>query len=126
MREECLDELLILGQHHLRRVIREYVAFYNQLRPHQGLDQQAPLSAEWSGGEGAVGRRDILGGIITATIERPRDPDFFRELGFSTIQHQSRWEGLEENELARVQHPAARQLQHLSCSGCGPFVAQIR
>ena len=40
--------MLHLGQRHLRRVIREYVAFYNQLRPQQGLDQQAPSLAEWA------------------------------------------------------------------------------
>jgi len=29
-RRECLDHLLILGKRHLRRVLREYVAYDNR------------------------------------------------------------------------------------------------
>ena len=29
-REECLDRPLILGEGHLRRVMREYIRYYNQ------------------------------------------------------------------------------------------------
>ena len=36
VRRECLDHVLILGERHLRRVLREYVAYFNQERPHQG------------------------------------------------------------------------------------------
>ncbi len=36
VRRECLDHVLILGERHLRRVLREYVAYFNQDRPHQG------------------------------------------------------------------------------------------
>ena len=43
VRAECLDQLLILNETHLRRVLIEYVDYYNQSRPHQGLEQQAPL-----------------------------------------------------------------------------------
>jgi hypothetical protein len=42
-REECLDKLLIINQAHLRRVMREYMAFFNTARPHQGLEQQIPV-----------------------------------------------------------------------------------
>jgi len=37
VRRECLDHVLVLGEAHLRRVLREYVA-----RPHQGLQQRIP------------------------------------------------------------------------------------
>ena len=48
-REECLDKLLIINQMHLRRVMRDYVEFFNTARPHQGLKQQIPVSqSEWS------------------------------------------------------------------------------
>lgn len=33
VRAECLDKLLILNQAHLRRVMREYVEFFNTARP---------------------------------------------------------------------------------------------
>jgi putative transposase len=42
VREECLDKLLILNETHLRRVMREYVAFFNTARPDQALQQQIP------------------------------------------------------------------------------------
>ena len=39
VRRECLDHILVLGESHLYRVIKEYVAFFNQARPHQGIDR---------------------------------------------------------------------------------------
>jgi putative transposase len=42
VRHECLDHLLIFRENHARRVIREYVTFFNYSRPHQGIDQQIP------------------------------------------------------------------------------------
>jgi putative transposase len=63
VREECLDHLLLLGQRHLRRVLVEYVQYYNTARPHQGLDQQAPLPFP-PRQTGPVACREVLGGII--------------------------------------------------------------
>jgi len=42
VRRECLDHLLILGEGHLQRVLREYVAYFNTARPHQGVGQTIP------------------------------------------------------------------------------------
>ena len=42
VRRECLDHLLILGERHLQWVLREYVAYFNCARPHQGVAQQIP------------------------------------------------------------------------------------
>jgi putative transposase len=42
MRRECLDHVLILGERHLACVLREYVAYFNRARPHQGLGQVLP------------------------------------------------------------------------------------
>ncbi len=42
VRRECIDHLLILSEHQLYRVIKEYVTFFNAARPHQGIDQQIP------------------------------------------------------------------------------------
>ncbi|HSH77975.1 MAG TPA: integrase core domain-containing protein [Herpetosiphonaceae bacterium] len=64
VREECLDHLLIFGEAHLRRVLGEYVAYYNHARPHQGIDQQCPVRRLWPSGSGPIQRRDVLGGII--------------------------------------------------------------
>jgi putative transposase len=46
VREECLDHLIILNENHLRRVLNEYVEYYNDRRPHQGLDQDSPSGIE--------------------------------------------------------------------------------
>jgi transposase InsO family protein len=64
VREECLDYLLIFSQRHLRRVLQEYIAYYNNARPHQGLEQQAPVPFVPSLPEGSICRRDVLGGLI--------------------------------------------------------------
>ncbi len=43
LRQECLDHFLILNEGHLTRVLKEYVKYYNTLRPHQGIQQQIPV-----------------------------------------------------------------------------------
>ncbi len=42
VRQECLDHLLILQEKQLQRVLNEYVVYFNQARPHQGIQQQIP------------------------------------------------------------------------------------
>jgi transposase InsO family protein len=49
VRRECLDHILILGEEHLRRVLAEYVGYFAESRPHQGLGQRTP--AQVAGGE---------------------------------------------------------------------------
>lgn len=44
LRHECLDHILILRERHLYRVVKEYVAFFNHARPHQGIHQQIPCA----------------------------------------------------------------------------------
>jgi putative transposase len=64
VREECLDKILILGERHLRRVLTAYLAYYNQARAHQGIDQQCPVPLEHLARAGPIERRDILGGVL--------------------------------------------------------------
>jgi putative transposase len=42
VRRECLDHVLILQEKQLHRVLRAYVKYFNQARPHQGIRQQVP------------------------------------------------------------------------------------
>ncbi|GAA4635671.1 hypothetical protein GCM10023196_082060 [Actinoallomurus vinaceus] len=42
-RRELLDRTLIWNQHHLRRALGEFEAFYNTHRPHQGIANARPL-----------------------------------------------------------------------------------
>jgi len=63
-RAECLDHLLIASEGHLRRVLTEYVAFYNHARPHQGLEQRCPVALHAPARDGPVRRHDTLGGLL--------------------------------------------------------------
>ena len=63
-RQECLDHILILNERHLHHVLKEYVAFYNASRPHQGINQQTPIPIMRPIRTGSVARRDVLGGIV--------------------------------------------------------------
>ncbi len=67
VRRECLDHILILSEQHLRRVLKEYVAYFNQARPHQSLDQRVPEPHDRSGPTigttGQVIAFPVLGGL---------------------------------------------------------------
>jgi putative transposase len=41
-RRECLDHFLIFHEKHLSRLLKAYVLYFNQARPHQGLGQRLP------------------------------------------------------------------------------------
>jgi transposase InsO family protein len=43
---ECLDWMLIFGRRHLERVLAEYIAHYNDHRPHRALGQRSPLTMD--------------------------------------------------------------------------------
>ena len=62
LRRECLDQVAIFGEAHLRRVLSAYVAYYNQTRTHLALKKDAPLrrTAQRSGAIVAV---PILAGL---------------------------------------------------------------
>ncbi len=67
VRRECLDHLLLLGEHHLRRALHEYVAYFNQARPHQGIGQATPQGSMPLEQRAQVGGRvvavPVLGGL---------------------------------------------------------------
>ena len=42
LRRECLDHVVILGETHLRRIVRRYVKYYHGARTHLALDKDAP------------------------------------------------------------------------------------
>ena len=39
---ECLDQVLIFGEAHLRRILSAYAAYYNQVRTHLAIQKDAP------------------------------------------------------------------------------------
>ncbi len=42
LRRECLNHLIVLGERHLRRILRSYMDYYNETRTHLSLDKDAP------------------------------------------------------------------------------------
>jgi transposase InsO family protein len=42
IRRECLDQVIVFGEAHLRRVVKAYASYYNQVRAHLSLDNDAP------------------------------------------------------------------------------------
>jgi hypothetical protein len=64
-RRECLDHILVLGERHLERLLREYVTHYNRERPHRGLCLETPKpKPDTNCGDGRVLRVARLGGLI--------------------------------------------------------------
>jgi transposase InsO family protein len=62
IRRECMDHCIVLGQAHLRRLLRSYARYYNDIRTHWSLDKDAPVSrpVQWTG---SINSRPILGGL---------------------------------------------------------------
>jgi hypothetical protein len=44
LRRELLDHLIVLGERHLLRAVRDLVAYYNGDRPHMALGGDAPVN----------------------------------------------------------------------------------
>ena len=66
VRRECLDHLLIVSERHLRGVLTDWQAHYNDHRPHQGREQRAPNDSAGRVVDvtAAIQRRPVLGGLI--------------------------------------------------------------
>ena len=54
----------MLGEQHLRRILREYLDYYHRCRTHLALDKDAPESRDWeSTDEGKVIAIPMVGGL---------------------------------------------------------------
>jgi transposase InsO family protein len=62
IRRECLDHIIVLGEVHLRRILKSYARYYNETRTHLALDKDAPL-ARTVKTAGRILCRPILGGL---------------------------------------------------------------
>jgi putative transposase len=46
IRRECLDHVIVLGEAHLRRILKEYFHYYHNFRTHLSLDRNSPIPRE--------------------------------------------------------------------------------
>jgi transposase InsO family protein len=62
IRRECLDHVIVVGEAHLRRILRSYCRYYNEIRTHRSLNKDAPLRRPIQS-VGTIRSRAILGGL---------------------------------------------------------------
>jgi transposase InsO family protein len=62
IRRECVDHIIVLGEAHLRRILKSYAHYYNGVRTHRFLDKDAPVSRLVQR-TGVILSRALLGGL---------------------------------------------------------------
>jgi transposase InsO family protein len=64
LRRECIDHVIVVGEQHLRRILRRYLEYYHSSRTHLALDKDAPeLRKRESTDEGKVIALPMVGGL---------------------------------------------------------------
>jgi transposase InsO family protein len=62
IRREYLDHIVVFGEARLRRILRSYACYYNDIRTHRSLDKDAPVSRRVQR-TGIISSHVILGGL---------------------------------------------------------------
>jgi len=62
IRRECTDHIIVVGEGHLRRVLRSFAHYYNESRTHRSLNKDAPIH-RLTERVGTIVSRPILGGL---------------------------------------------------------------
>jgi transposase InsO family protein len=62
IRRECLHHLIVFGEEHLRRILKNYANYYNGVRTHRSLNKDAPVSRPVQRA-GVISSRAVLGGL---------------------------------------------------------------
>jgi hypothetical protein len=57
-----VDHIIVLGEAHLRRILRACARYYNDIRTHRSLDKDAPVSRPVQR-IGSIKSHAILGGL---------------------------------------------------------------
>ena len=68
VRSECLDHVFIFNERHLKKVLSEYVGYFNNWRPHRSIGQRAPCAptahtSHRSDEAGKIMAIPVLGGL---------------------------------------------------------------
>ena len=64
IKDECLDQMIPLGERHLRRAVHEFVEHYHSERNHQGLGNTLINGVSSITSDGGIRRRPRLGGLL--------------------------------------------------------------
>ena len=62
IRRECVDHMIVLGEVHLRRILKSYAHYYNSIRTHRSLHKDAPISRP-THQAGMIRSHPVLGGL---------------------------------------------------------------
>src|SRR5258705_8627085 len=62
IRREWVDHIVVLGEMHLRRVLKSYARYYNETRTHRSLDKDAPISRPVQR-DGSIMSHALIGGL---------------------------------------------------------------
>ena len=62
IRRECVDHFVVLGEAHLRRILRDCARYYNDIRTHRSLNKDAPAYRAVQR-IGNINSHAILGGL---------------------------------------------------------------
>src|ERR1700733_12550735 len=62
IRRECLDHIIVLGEAHLRRILKFYADYYNGVRTHRSLNKDTPTGRSIQL-TGSIKSLAILGGL---------------------------------------------------------------
>ncbi len=64
IRRECLDQVIVLGENHLRRILKSYFVYYHEARTHLSLGKDTPARRETEPPElGKVVALPMVGGL---------------------------------------------------------------
>ena len=72
IRRDCLDNVVVLGERHLRHLLKSYQSYYNEVRTHLSLSKDAPVSR-------AV---QAVGDVVAKTTPRRIAPSIRSDLIF--------------------------------------------
>jgi transposase InsO family protein len=62
IRRECVDDIIVFSEAHLRRILKSYADYYNSVRTHRSLHKDAPISRPIHQ-TGIIRSHPILGGL---------------------------------------------------------------
>jgi putative transposase len=64
IQQECLDHFVVVSEAHLNYIVREFVRYYHDVRPHQGLGNVPPAMPPPMTGDDEIVCQEWLGGLL--------------------------------------------------------------